>query len=77
VPGIQVYFSRDELDELEKAAQQRGEPLNRVIREAVRLSLQGKPEIFHVKTRALEGVNLAMLGILWVTGLMVAGWGLI
>lgn len=75
MPGVQVWFSREELENLEKAAELRGEPLNRVIREAVKASLGGKPETFQLKTRALAGVQLAMLGILWITGLMIAGWG--
>lgn len=75
MPGIQVWFNEEELAELEKAAELRGEPLNRVIREACMLSARGHPETFRLKTRALQGVNLAMLGILWITGLMIAGWG--
>lgn len=75
MPGIQVWFSQEELHELEKTAELRGEPLNRVIREAVTLSLRGKPDAFQVKTRALASLNIAMLGVLWVTGLMITGWG--
>lgn len=77
MPRQTFHFTDEEWALLEAETQKRGAQsnMNQIVREAVVASLKGNPELVRIKTRALQTVNLAMVGILWVTGLMIAGWG--
>lgn len=73
MPGIQVYFSPEELGELQRQAKLRNEPLNRVIREACIAGARGEGARFQAKTRALVNLNTAVLIVFWLLALLTSG----